>query len=149
MWRKENNHGKRKNLPQAWLAVYTVWTCPWSSYYDSKKEKAKDMKWWIYEFHIFKLWNKKALLGGLQHVSRGGHWGVPNTAISCRKSTKYRYRIYDRSHLLNIVSILRVCYLKHENSRNQPQPSQENVRSRIDWYNDKKARLLDVLSFSS
>lgn len=79
----------------------------------------------------------------------GDLWGVPNTAIPCRKSTRYRYRIYNRSRLLNIVSISRVCYLKHENSRNQPQPSRENVRSRIDWYNNKKARLLDVLSVSS
>ena len=50
---------------------------------------------------------------------RGGHWGVPNTAIPyeklanteipCQKSTKYRYRIYDRSCLLKAVSISRVC----------------------------------------
>ena len=51
----------------------------------------------------------------------GGHWGVPNTAIPyeelvnteipCRKWTKYRYRIYDRWRLLNVVSISRVFYL--------------------------------------
>ena len=49
---------------------------------------------------------------------RGGHWGVPNTTIPyekltnteipCRKWTKYRYRIYDRWRLLNVVSISRV-----------------------------------------
>ena len=54
-------------------------------------------------------------------VLKGGeHWGVPNTAIPyeklvnteipCRKWTKYRYRIYDRWRLLNIVSISRVFF---------------------------------------
>ena len=48
--------------------------------------------------------------------SRGGHWGVPNTAIPkeklwnteipCPKSTKYRYRIYDRSRFTSIYSHL-------------------------------------------
>ena len=88
---------------------------------------------------------------------RGGHWGVPNpatpyeklanTEISCRKWTKYQYRIYDQCRLLNAVSISRVFfYLKHVYTKNQPQPSRENVRrSRIDGYNDRKARSLDVL----
>ena len=41
-------------------------------------------------------------------------------------------------------------YLKHVYTRNQPQPSRENVRrSRIDRYNDRKARSLDVLPISS
>ena len=49
----------------------------------------------------------------------GGHWRVPNTAIPweklantkipCRKSTKYWYHIYDRSHSLKVVVILHVC----------------------------------------
>ena len=49
----------------------------------------------------------------------GGGGGVANTAIPleklanteipCRKSTKYRYRIHDRSRLLKAVSISRVC----------------------------------------
>ena len=53
--------------------------------------------------------------------------------------------------LLNFVSISRVFfYLKHVYTRNQPQPSRENVtRSRIDRYNDRKVRLLDVLPISS
>ena len=91
---------------------------------------------------------------------RGGHWGVPNTTIPyekltnteipCRKWTKYRYRIYDRWRLLNVVSISRVFFVKHVYTRNQPQPSWENVRrSWIDLYNDWKARSLDVLSISS
>ena len=57
---------------------------------------------------------------------RGGHGGaggggVPNTAIPhekmvsteipCRKWTKYRYRIYDRWRLLNVVSISRVFFI--------------------------------------
>ena len=51
-------------------------------------------------------------------ASGEGHFGVPNTAvpyeklahteIPCRKWTKYRYRIYDRWRLLNVVSISRV-----------------------------------------
>ena len=51
----------------------------------------------------------------------GGHRGVPNTAvlyenlanteIPCRKWTKYRYRIYDRWRLLNVVSISRVFFM--------------------------------------
>ena len=56
---------------------------------------------------------------------RGGHGGgggtqVPNTAIPyekmvnteipCRKWTKYRYLIYDRWRLLNVVSISRVFF---------------------------------------
>ena len=49
----------------------------------------------------------------------------------------------------NVVSISRVFfffYLKHLYTRNQPWPSRENMRrSRIDRYNDRKARSLDVL----
>ena len=50
----------------------------------------------------------------------GDIWGVPNTAIPyekfanteipCRKFTKYRYCIYDRWRLLNVVSISRVFF---------------------------------------
>ena len=58
---------------------------------------------------------------------------------------KYRYRIYHQSRLLNVVSISCVFYLKHVYTRNQPQPSRENERrSRIERYNDRKARSLDV-----
>ena len=39
-------------------------------------------------------------------------------------------------------------YLKNVYTRNQPQPSREKVRrSRIDGYNDRKARSLDVLPY--
>ena len=73
-----------------------------------------------------------------------------------RKIGKYRntvstideiseYRIYDWSCLLNVVSISRVFYLKHVYNRNQPQPSRENGSSRIDRYNDRKARLLNFI----
>ena len=51
-------------------------------------------------------------------AKRGAHWGIPNTAmpyeklanieIPRRKWTKYRYRIYDRWRLLNVVSISHV-----------------------------------------
>ena len=34
---------------------------------------------------------------------------LANTEIPCRKSTKYRYRIHDRSRLLKAVSISRIC----------------------------------------
>ena len=38
--------------------------------------------------------------------------------------------------------------LKNVYTRNQPQPSREKVRrSRIDGYNDRKARSLDVLPY--
>ena len=92
-----------------------------------------------------------SLVSGIHSVGRGT-LGVPNTAIPydkfanteipCRKWMKYRYRIYDRWRLLNVVSTSCV----HVYARNQPQPSRENVRrSRIDRYNDRKARSLDVL----
>ena len=58
-------------------------------------------------------------IGSTRVLVRGRHWGVPNTAIPqeklanteipCRKSTKYRYRIYDRSCLCDVVSISHVC----------------------------------------
>ena len=35
---------------------------------------------------------------------------LANTEIPCRKSTKYRYHIYDRWRLLNVVSISRVFF---------------------------------------
>ena len=54
-------------------------------------------------------------------AKRGAHWGIPNTAmpyeklanieIPRRKWTKYRYRIYDRWRLLNVVSISRVFFM--------------------------------------
>ena len=71
-------------------------------------------------------------------TERGGHWGVPNTAIRseklanteipCQKSTKYRYCIDDRSRLLlskrknkKKLYLSRVfVYLKHACTRNQP-----------------------------
>ena len=63
----------------------------------------------------------------------GGHWRVPNTAIPweklantkilCWKSTKYRYRIYDRTRLLtrkvviiSHVSLLQACTCMHQQS---------------------------------
>ena len=57
----------------------------------------------------------------LLNVSRGAHWRIPNTTmpyekfanieIPRRKWTKYRYRIYDRWRLLNVVSISRVFFM--------------------------------------
>ena len=49
------------------------------------------------------------------------------------------------SHLTCFLSQACMCIY----TRNQPQPSRENVRCRIDRYNDRKARLLDVLPISS
>ena len=54
----------------------------------------------------------------LKNIIRLNEWhirGYPipqlaSTEIPCRKSTKYRYHIYDRWRLLNVVSISRVFF---------------------------------------
>ena len=61
---------------------------------------------------------------------------LANTEIPFRKLTKYRYRIYDRSHLLEVVSVSRVsqaCIY----TRNQPQPLQGNVRKIFQKFSNK------------
>ena len=46
---------------------------------------------------------------------------LANTEIPCRKSTKYRYHIYDRWRLLNVVSISRVCFFFNISSTYTPE----------------------------
>ena len=53
------------------------------------------------------------------------------------------------SHAYLTLYPSRALYLKHIYTRNQPQTSRENVRrSRIERYNNRKARSLDVLPIS-
>ena len=53
------------------------------------------------------------------------------------------------SHAYLTLHPSRAFYLKHVYTRNQPQTSRENVRrSRIERYNNRKARSLDVLPIS-
>ena len=53
------------------------------------------------------------------------------------------------SHAYLTLYPSRAFYLKHVYTRNQPQTSRENVRrSRIERYNNRKARSLDVLPIS-
>ena len=68
---------------------------------------------------------------------------IPKYRVENRRNLEYC--IYDWSRLLNVVSISCVFYLKHVYTRNQPQPSRENGKSRIDRYNDRKARLLNFI----
>ena len=87
---------------------------------------------------------------------RGGHWGVPNTAIPYEKLANTEIRVENGRNTdtafmigdayLTLYPSRMFFYVKHVYTRNQPQPSRENVRrSRIDRYNDRKARSLDVL----
>ena len=103
----------------------------------------------------------------------GGHWGGGGTQyLNTVRKKKYlvenrRNTDNDRSHLLNVVSILRVFYPKYtpeststfarkyrtKKARLILQSGiynlRENLRSRIDRYNDRKARSMDVLPISS
>ena len=89
---------------------------------------------------------------------RGGHWGVPNTAIPYEKLANTEIRVENGRNTdtafmigdayLTLIHLASFFFfnLKHVHTRNQPQPSRENVRrSRTDGYNDRKARSLDVL----
>ena len=96
---------------------------------------------------------------------RGEHWGVPNSypipqyrtknwqIQKCRvengRNTDTAFMIGD-AYLTLYPSreFFLFFYLRHVYTRNQPQPSRENVRrSRTDGYNDRKARSLDVLPY--
>ena len=72
---------------------------------------------------------------------RKKNWQIPKYRVENRRNTDTPF--YDRSRLLNVLSVSRVFYLKHVCTRNQPQPSLENVTI------SRKARLLDVLPISS
>ena len=79
--------------------------------------------------------------GGPIPQYRKKNWQIPKYRVENRRNTDTPF--YDRSRLLNVLSISRVFYLKHVCTRNQPQPSRENVTI------SRKARLLDVLPISS
>ena len=90
----------------------------------------------------------------------GGHWGYPIPQYRTKNWQIPKHRVENGRNTDSVFMIgdayltlypSRVFFnLKHVYARNQPQPSRENVRrSRIDRYNDRKARSLDVLPISS
>ena len=99
-------------------------------------------------------------------ASGEGHWGVPNTAvpyeklanteIPCRKWTKYRYRIYDRWRLLNVVSISRVFLSQsciHQKSTSTFARKREKIsnwsvqRSKSHFIGCPKSKVFQILTY--
>ena len=71
------------------------------------------------------------------------NWQIPKYHVENGRNTDTAFMIGDAYLALYPSRVF--FYLKHVYTRNQPQPSRENVRrSRVDWYNDRKARSLDV-----
>ena len=75
------------------------------------------------------------------------NWQIPKYRVENGRNTDTAFIIGD-AYLQRCIHL--ACffffYLKHLYTRNQPWPSRENMRrSRIDRYNDRKARSLDVL----
>ena len=76
------------------------------------------------------------------------NWQIPKYRVENGRNTDTAFMIGDA--YLTLYPSRVFFYVKHVYTRNQPQPSRENVRrSRIDRYNDRKARSLDVLPISS
>ena len=72
------------------------------------------------------------------------NWQIPKYRVENGRNTDTAFMIGDA--YLTLYPSRMFFYVKHVYTRNQPQPSRENVRrSRIDRYNDRKARSLDVL----
>ena len=72
------------------------------------------------------------------------NWQIPKYRVENGRNTDTAFMIGDA--YLTLYPSRVFFYVKHVYTRNQPQPSRENVRrSRIDRYNDRKARSLDVL----
>ena len=74
---------------------------------------------------------------------------IPKYCVENLRNTDTAFMIGDAYLTLYPSRVFFFFYLKHVSTRNQPQPSRENVRSRIERYNDPKARSLDVLPISS
>ena len=80
----------------------------------------------------------------------GGRGGGTQYRNTVRKIGKYRNTVSKIDEIPIPHFMIGHAYLTFYPTRNQPQPSRENVtRSRIDRYSDRKARLLDVLSIPS
>ena len=79
---------------------------------------------------------------------RTKNWQIPKYRVKNGRNTDTAFMIGD-AYLTLYPSRVFFFYLKHVSTRNQPQPSRENVRSRIEQYNNRKARSLDVLPISS
>ena len=95
---------------------------------------------------FYKEGNIKGGGGGNQYHNllpqyRKKNWQIPKHRVENRRNTDTAF--YDRSRLLNVLSISRVFYLKHVCTRNQAQPSRENVTI------SRKARLVDALPIPS
>ena len=78
---------------------------------------------------------------------RRKNWQIPKYRVENGRNTDTAFMIGDAYlTLIHLASFFFFFNLKHVYTRNQPQPSRENVRrSRTDGYNDRKARSLDVL----
>ena len=64
------------------------------------------------------------------------NWQIPKYRVENRRNTDTAFMI---GHAYLTLYPSRVVYLRHVFTRNQPQPSWENMRrSRIDRYNDRK-----------